>query len=227
MDFESILDSIQKNKVTYIILEGIDGIGKTWFAKELYSTLKDAFGNDIYIRLVSTPTKQQKEEYSIMKLLDYDDTPLLDIAMFTSYIDKNVFDTFLDIDIMSQRRKVFILDRWYLSTLAYQFTDKRIHKLSEREKESARMFVERRIDKFIDYIKNKNNGNCEKCILLYLLTPKDWNEYIDRLKDKEQRFGTKEPELSYLEQVDEAYFENIRLMEYIDYPEVKTIVEFI
>ena len=164
------------------------------------------------IQYIPSPTSIQKKEFKRIKKLQNSPTPLLDVALFTTYIDKNVFSVDFSED---SRNKLIILDRWYLSTLAYQFTNPAMKKLTAMKQEFARTYVESRIDSFIQYVNNINN-RCSKCITLVYKSPIDWDEHAENL-------GKDDPNVEYLKEVDKAYKSVLEILAFVDYPELNII----
>lgn len=218
VSLKSTIASIKQNKVTYLILEGIDGVGKSALAMKLTELLLEMFGETHSIKLIANPTISQKRAFKSIKSSQVYESPLLDIVLFTSYIDTNLFNIDFSVD---DRPKIVIIDRWYLSTLAYQFTNDKMHSVSPEAREFARVYIEHRIDNFIAYA-NRENGDCMGCIKLFYMTPRNWDIIAKRLSER-QPIGIADPDIDFLKKVDRAYQKNTDLIGFIDYPEVEVI----
>lgn len=101
----------------YIAVEGLDGIGKTTFVKNLEHAIEERYGQ--FVRTIYEPgtTEAGKELRAMMKSGEYElsrrSELLMMMAARSDLVEKELYPQF---------KGVVISDRCWLSTLAYQVT---------------------------------------------------------------------------------------------------------
>jgi dTMP kinase len=103
------------NKGFFIVLEGIDGSGKTTQAKSLVNTLKEKGFDAVFFKEPSAGPlgRKLKKQARLKDGL----TPEQEFELFQKDREENVE---VNIKPALKRKRIVVLDRYYFSTMAYQ-----------------------------------------------------------------------------------------------------------